>query len=130
MEGQRNDVAMGREAVGEGVLDAAGIDIDDGDEGAAGVAGHGGDEEADGAGADDESGRTGGGSRAVYGVDGDGEGLKEGGGFVGDVGWDSTAVSKEKRERAPPRCHPEGQRSANRKEKEERLTYGTRLQDG
>jgi hypothetical protein len=103
MEGQGDDVAVGREAVGEGVLDAAGIDIDDGHEGAAGVAGHG--------------------------VDGDGEGLKEGGGFVGDVGWDSTAFSKGKRERAPPRCHPEAQRSANRKE-EGRLTYGTRLQDG
>jgi hypothetical protein len=129
MEGQGDDVAVGREAVGEGVLDAAGIDIDDGHEGAAGVAGHGGDEEADGAGADDESGRAGGGSGTVYSVDGDGEGLKEGGGFVGDVGWDSTAFSKGKRERAPPRCHPEAQRSANRKE-EGRLTYGTRLQDG
>jgi len=56
VEGFGDDVAVGCEAFGNGVVDSAFVDVHDGYEGAAGLAGHGCDEEADGASTDDEGG--------------------------------------------------------------------------
>ena len=63
---------MGCEALGDGEVDAALIDVGDGDGGAAGLSRHGGREQTDGAGADDQGSGAGSGLCAVHGVDGDG----------------------------------------------------------
>jgi hypothetical protein len=62
---------VGCEALGDGEVDATLVDVGDGDGRAAGLAGHGGGEEADGAGAEDESRGARGWLGAVDGVDGD-----------------------------------------------------------
>lgn len=56
MERFRDHVAVCCEAFGDGVVDAAFVYVDNGYECAAGLTGHGCDEQADGAGADYEGG--------------------------------------------------------------------------
>jgi len=77
------------EAVRKRVFNAPSVNIHDGDEGAPGLAGHGAGEEPDGPSADYEGGGARGRGGAVYGVDGDGEGLEKGGSVKGDVVWES-----------------------------------------
>jgi hypothetical protein len=60
------------EALGDGEVDAALVDVGDGDGGAARLARHGRREQADGARADDQRRRAGRGLRPVDGVDGHG----------------------------------------------------------
>lgn len=90
-------VTVRREAFGECVLDAAFVHVHYGHECAAGLARHGCDEQADGAGADDEGGGAWGGGCSVYAVDCDGEGLEEGGGVEGYVVWESAGLEYQRK---------------------------------
>jgi len=80
-----DDIAVGGKAFRDGEVDAALVDVGDGDGRAARLAGHGGGEEADGASADDEGRGARGGLGPVDGVDGDGQRLEEGGGIERDA---------------------------------------------
>lgn len=92
MEGFRNHVAVSGEAFRDCVFYAPGIDVHDRHEGAARLPRHGGDEEADCPRANNEGGGARGGKGAVDGVDGDGEGLEEGGCIEGDMGRQSSRM--------------------------------------
>jgi hypothetical protein len=56
MKGFRDDETVRGKAFGDGIFNAAGVDVHDGYEGAAGLAGHCCDEETDSTGADYEGG--------------------------------------------------------------------------
>ena len=89
MERFGNHVAVGSEPLGNGVGNAPFVYIHDCDEGAAGLARHGCNEETYCAGADYQGSCAWSRKGAVEGVDGDGEWLEESSRVKGDVVWDS-----------------------------------------